>query len=113
MDKYALITGATSGIGEACALQFAKLGYSLILFARREDRLLALKNVLEKDGLNVLTFSVDVRDESQVSGAINAFPSTVKSNLKVLINNAGLAVGRGVISEGVIDDWERMIDTNI
>ena len=113
MDKYALITGATSGIGEACALQFAKLGYSLILFARREDRLLALKNELEKDGVNVLTFNVDVRDESQVSGAINSFPSTVKSNLKVLINNAGLAVGRGVISEGVIDDWERMIDTNI
>ena len=104
MDKYALITGATSGIGEACALQFAKLGYSLILFARREDRLLALKNELENDGVNVLTFSVDVRDESQVSSAINSLSNVVKSNLKILINNAGLAVGRGVISEGVIDD---------
>jgi 3-hydroxy acid dehydrogenase/malonic semialdehyde reductase len=113
MDKYALITGATSGIGEACALQFSKLGYSLILLARREDRLLTLKNELEKDGVNVLTFSVDVRNESQVANAINSLSSAVKSNLKVLINNAGLAVGRGVISEGVIDDWERMIDTNI
>jgi NADP-dependent 3-hydroxy acid dehydrogenase YdfG len=113
MDKYALITGATSGIGEACALQFSKLGYSLILLARREDRLLTLKNELEKDGVNVLTFSVDVRNESQVANAINSLSSAVKSHLKVLINNAGLAVGRGVISEGVIDDWERMIDTNI
>ena len=113
MAPYILITGATSGIGEACARQFAKLGYSLILFARREERLLRLKEEIEKMGGTVITLKVDVQIESQVSEALDSLPDEIKQNLAILINNAGLAVGRGPISEGIIDDWERMIDTNI
>ena len=113
MAPYILITGATSGIGEACARQFAKLGYSLILFARREELLLRLKEEIEKMGGTVITLKVDVQIESQVSEALDSLPDEIKQNLAILINNAGLAVGRGPISEGIIDDWERMIDTNI
>jgi len=113
MAPYILITGATSGIGEACARQFAKLGYSLILFARREERLMKLKEEIEKMGVTVITFKVDVQIESQVSEALDSLPDEIKQSLVILINNAGLAVGRGPISEGIIDDWERMIDTNI
>lgn len=113
MAPHILITGATSGIGEACARQFAKLGYSLILFARREERLMKLKEEIEKMGVKVITLKVDVQIESQVSEALDSLPDEIKQNLAILINNAGLAVGRGPISEGIIDDWERMIDTNI
>lgn len=113
MAPYILITGATSGIGEACARQFAKLGYSLILFARREELLLKLKEEIEKMGVTVITLKVDVQIESQVSKAVSSLPVEIKQSLVILINNAGLAVGRGPISEGIIDDWERMIDTNI
>ena len=113
MAPYILITGATSGIGEACARQFAKLGYSLILFARREELLLRLKEEIEKMGGTVITLKVDVQIESQVSEALDSLPDEIKQNLAILINNAGLAVGRGPISEGIIYDWERMIDTNI
>lgn len=113
MAPYILITGATSGIGEACARQFSILGYSLILLARREERLLKLKEEIEQLGVTVITYQVDVQNESQVSMAIDSLPTLVKQSLVILINNAGLAVGKGPLSEGLIDDWERMIDTNI
>ena len=113
MAPHILITGATSGIGEACARQFAKLGYSLILFARREELLLRLKEEIEKMGGTVITLKVDVQIESQVSKAVSSLPVQIKQSLVILINNAGLAVGKGPISGGIIDDWERMIDTNI
>lgn len=113
MAPYILITGATSGIGEACARQFSILGYSLILLARRKERLLKLKEEIEQLGVTVITYQVDVQNESQVSMAIDSLPTLVKQSLVILINNAGLAVGKGPLSEGLIDDWERMIDTNI
>ena len=113
MDKYILITGASSGIGAACARRFAKEGYHLVLMARRMDRLEALKNELSQFPIEVLLFQVDVREESQVRKAVASFSDEVKSKLALLINNAGLAVGRGPLSDGLLDDWNRMIDTNI
>jgi NADP-dependent 3-hydroxy acid dehydrogenase YdfG len=113
MDKYILITGASSGIGAACARRFAKEGYHLVLMARRMDRLEALKNELSQFPIEVLLFQVDVREESQVRKAVASFSDEVKSKLSLLINNAGLAVGRGPLSDGLLDDWNRMIDTNI
>jgi len=72
-----------------------------------------LKEEIEKMGVTVITLKVDVQIESQVSEALASLPDEIKQSLVILINNAGLAVGRGPISEGIIDDWERMIDTNI
>jgi len=113
MDKYILITGASSGIGAACARRFAKEGYHLVLMARRMDRLETIKNELAKFPVKVLLFQVDVREESQVRKAVASFSDEVKSKLSILINNAGLAVGKGPLSDGLLEDWNRMIDTNI
>jgi NADP-dependent 3-hydroxy acid dehydrogenase YdfG len=113
MDKYILITGASSGIGAACARRFAKEGYHLVLMARRMDRLETIKNELAKFPVKVLLFNVDVREESQVRKAVASFSDEVKSKLSILINNAGLAVGKGPLSDGLLEDWNRMIDTNI
>ena len=113
MNKIALITGSTSGIGEACARTLAKLGYNLIIVGRREKRLLKLKNELEESfNSDIYTIQLDVRNQGNVETAINNLPSNWK-NIDLLINNAGLAVGTSDIQEGVVDDWERMIDTNI
>ena len=113
MDKFAFITGATSGFGEATARLLAKNKYSLILMARRNDRLESLKSELESEGCNVYTLQTDVREEAAVIDAIDSLPQEVKSKIHILVNNAGLAVGRGPIESGISDDWERMIDTNI
>ena len=110
--KYVLITGATSGFGKACAQLFAKNNYNLILIGRRNDRLQELKNQLSAM-VSVETLCFDVRDEASVFKAIESLPENVKNQLSILINNAGLAVGRGPIDEGLIDDWDRMIDTNV
>jgi len=113
MNKIALVTGSTSGIGEACARTLAKLDYNLIIVGRREERLLKLKNELEESfNLDIYTIQLDVRNQDNVEIAINNLPSNWK-NIDLLINNAGLAVGTSDIQEGVVDDWERMIDTNI
>jgi len=113
MKKIALVTGSTSGIGEACARTLAKLGYNLIIVGRREERLLKLKNELEESfNSDIYTIQLDVRNQDNVETAINNLPSNWK-NIDLLINNAGLAVGTSDIQEGVVDDWERMIDTNI
>lgn len=112
-EKYALITGATSGIGEACAKRFAKEGYQLILTGRREDRLVALQKQLQSTKTNVIIACFDVRNQIEVEKTIHSLDDKVKSQLAVLINNAGLAVGRNAIDEANTDDWERMIDTNI
>jgi len=112
--KYVLITGATSGIGKACAMQFAENGYSLILTGRRQDRLEKLQKELVdqyKVAVEICTF--DVREAIETEQSIESLPSTVKENIQILINNAGLAVGRGSIEDGLLDDWNRMIDTNI
>ncbi len=113
MNKITLITGATSGIGRSCAYIFAKNNHDLIITGRRKDRLDSIGNDLKaKFDINVLSLSFDVRDNEAVKNAISSIPSEWK-NTEILINNAGLAVGLGTLQEGDIDDWERMIDTNV
>lgn len=113
MKKYLLITGATAGFGEATANLFAQNGWSLILTGRRNDRLEALKERLSSSEIDVITLCFDVRDAEEVKSAIGSLSEDVCSQLKVLVNNAGLAVGRGPLDTGLLDDWNRMIDTNI
>jgi 3-hydroxy acid dehydrogenase / malonic semialdehyde reductase len=113
MNKIALITGATSGIGEAIAQLLAKAKYDLILTGRRESRLVEVAKKLEKDyAVKVLPLSFDVRSQEQVEKYLGGLPAEWK-NIDVLVNNAGLAVGLNTIDSGVVDDWERMIDTNV
>ena len=113
MDQFAFITGATSGFGEATARVLSQNGYSLILMARRQDRLEKLKGELSSEKCKVIILQTDVRNENDVLISVNSLPNEVKSNIQILVNNAGLAVGRGPIESGITDDWERMIDTNI
>lgn len=113
MKGYAFITGASSGFGEAIANSLANEGYSLILAARRSERLESLKEKLSQLPINVELITVDVRDEEAVLSTIFALPDVVKDRIEILVNNAGLAVGRGPIDQGITDDWNRMIDTNI
>lgn len=113
MKGYAFITGASSGFGEAIAESLAKEGFQLIIAARRTERLIALKERLSGLCSNIHILSMDVRQEEAVQNAISSLPKEVKNHIEILVNNAGLAVGRGPIDEGVSEDWERMIDTNI
>jgi len=109
----AFITGATAGIGKATAELLAQNAYNLIITGRRADRLAELKNNLEeKNGIQVLALNFDVRKNSEVEKAVNSLPEKWKK-IDVLVNNAGLAVGLNHIQDGIFDDWERMIDTNI
>lgn len=112
MKKIALITGATSGIGQATALKAAEAGFDIIITGRRDDRLQHLAEEIRKKGSEVLTLCFDVRDAEAVKKAINSLEDKWK-NIDVLVNNAGLAVGVSPIQEGILDDWERMIDTNV
>lgn len=113
MTKTILITGATSGIGKSTAIRFAQNGYRLIITGRRNNLLEALKKELvETYKVEVLTLNFDVRVLSEVNKAINSLPNDWK-NLDILVNNAGLASGLGSIQDGDIEDWEKMIDTNI
>ena len=113
MNKTALITGATSGIGRAVADIFAENKYNLIVTGRRSERLQELKAALERQhGISVLALCFDVRDNDEVVRNIASLPVEWR-NIDVLVNNAGLAVGLNHIQDGVLDDWERMIDTNI
>ena len=113
MKKYIMITGATAGFGEATAELFAANGWSLVLTGRREERLQKLKNKLQSENTDVVTLCFDVRESDAVENAVSSLPEEVKNNLEILVNNAGLAVGRGPIDTGLLDDWNRMIDTNI
>ncbi len=113
MTPIALITGSTSGIGQATAERFAKAGYDLILTGRRKERLETLKSTLQENYSNrVLTLCFDVRSQTEVEQHLGNLPNDWK-NIAVLVNNAGLAVGLNPVQDGVIDDWERMIDTNV
>ncbi len=113
MARIALITGATSGIGEAVAKIFARDGFNIIITGRRVALLSALAKQIEQDyRVRVLALSFDVRDNGQVQSYLGALPKEW-SDIDVLVNNAGLAVGLNQIQNGVIDDWERMIDTNV
>ncbi|HLP17716.1 MAG TPA: SDR family NAD(P)-dependent oxidoreductase [Bacteroidota bacterium] len=113
-DKIVCITGASSGIGAACARTFAQLGCRLLLAARRSERLEALASELRKEhiGLDVLTLTLDVRHVHEVEAAFASLPEEWK-NISILINNAGLARGMAPLQEGDIADWEEMIDTNV
>ncbi len=107
------ITGATAGFGKATAELFAKNGYNVIVTGRRKDRLDTLSAELKsKYKVDVLSLCFDVRHLSEVQSAIASIPPKWKK-IDILVNNAGLAVGMGPIQEGVIDDWEQMIDTNV
>jgi len=111
--KTVFITGATSGIGKACAYQFGANDYRLILTGRRADRLELIQADLQKKfGTEVLTLNFDVRNKNQVKDAVDSLAKEWQV-IDILINNAGLAVGLNRIQDGELDDWERMIDTNI
>lgn len=113
MNKIALITGATSGIGQSSARIFAKNGYDIIITGRRRERLAVLEDEITSTyNTRILALAFDVRDLSQVESNLGSLPAEWQ-DIDLLINNAGLAVGLNHIHEGVIDDWERMIDTNI
>lgn len=113
MKKIALVTGATSGIGRATSLLLAENGYNLIITGRRTELLDNLKREIEvKFKADVLPLCFDIRDKEQVEFAISNLHERWKK-IDVLINNAGLAAGLNLIHEGLEDDWERMIDTNI
>jgi len=113
--RTVLITGASSGIGAACAKVLAKEGnYRLLLCARREEKLAELKVELQQFvlGLEVHTFVLDVRNRDEVLTSIENLPSEWK-NVDVLINNAGLSQGLDALQDGDLEDWDRMIDTNV
>ena len=113
MKKSALITGATSGIGAACAQIFASNQYDLIITGRRSEKLEEVKKVIENSyPVQVTTLCFDVRDRKETITSLNSLPEA-KKNIDILINNAGLAVGVSPIDEGSFDDWDRMIDTNV
>ncbi|MBC7398729.1 MAG: SDR family oxidoreductase [Mucilaginibacter sp.] len=113
MAKIALITGATAGIGEACAQLFAREKYNLVLTGRRLDRLEKLAASLNKKyNTEVAVCAFDVRDREQVSTNFESLPAKWKK-VDVLINNAGLSQGLDPIQNGSLDDWDTMIDTNI
>ena len=109
MNKIVLITGATSGIGLACARKFAENGDRLILTGRNEHRLAEIKKELKTD---IITLAFDVRDRDKAKRYLNSLPEDWQK-IDVLVNNAGLALGLEPEYEGDMDDWETMIDTNI
>lgn len=113
MAKIALITGATSGIGEATAELFAREGYDLILTGRRKEKLDHVAHRLNKKyNVDIATSPFDVRDRGEVVTTLNDLPARWKK-VNVLVNNAGLSQGLEPIDKGDYDDWDRMIDTNV
>ena len=112
MKKIVLITGATSGIGEACARKFAQNGDKVILTGRNQARMAAIADELKAQGAEVLTLMFDVRDREAARQAIESLPAEWQE-IDVLVNNAGLALGLEPEFEGNSDDWDGMIDTNI
>ncbi len=112
-NRIVFITGATSGIGKACAEKFASAGNKLIINGRRKERLSDLKNSLQKDfNVEVLESVFDVQNRGEVFAAINNLPEEWKS-IDLLINNAGLALGRDFFDEADLDDWDTMLQTNV
>lgn len=111
--KTALVTGATSGIGEACALQLAEHGVRLVICGRRKERLEALKQKLTKEhkaSVHILSF--DVRDQNAVNTALESLPADFK-NIDILINSAGGALGLDYMDVADMKDWQDMIEMNI
>jgi 3-hydroxy acid dehydrogenase / malonic semialdehyde reductase len=113
LDRIILITGASSGIGEACAHVFAESGARLILTARRSPRLATLKTQLEQQfNTDIVLLTFDVRDRPSITTALDSLPPEWQA-IDILINNAGLSRGLDKLYEGNIQDWEEMIDTNV
>lgn len=113
MKPIVLITGATSGIGEATALLLAKNNFNLIITGRRLERLILLQQKIQQESNSeVFVLNFDIRNLNENENAINNLPAEWQ-NVDILINNAGLAAGYSPFQEGNFDDWERMIDTNI
>ena len=112
MKKIALVTGATSGIGEACARKFAENQYNVIITGRRVDALDKLAAELQGAGAEVLTLEFDVRDREAAAASIQGLPAEWQE-IDVLVNNAGGAWGLEPEYMGCYDDWDTMIDTNI
>lgn len=110
--KIVMVTGATSGIGEACAKKFAQGGYDVIITGRRKEKLDTLKKELENMGAEVLAMQFDVREREAAKKAIE-FLKGKWATIDVMINNAGLALGLDKEYEGDFEDWDIMIDTNI
>jgi NADP-dependent 3-hydroxy acid dehydrogenase YdfG len=113
MKRIVFITGATSGIGKACAEKFAAAGDNLIINGRRKERLEELKSELEKKyGVEVWCCAFDVQQKEAVFGRIGELPEKWQA-VDILINNAGLALGRDLFDEADLHDWETMLDTNV
>ncbi len=112
MSKNVIITGATSGFGEAAAKQFAINGHHVIITGRRQDRLTKLKTELEAFEVKVLDLCFDVRNKVEVEKALSNLPQEWQS-IDILINNAGLASGFDQIQNGDLEDWDKMMDTNV
>ncbi len=113
MKKIVLVTGATSGFGRSTAIRFAKDSDDLIITGRRKNLLDDLANEIKKNfKVEVLPLYFDVRVKEEVEKNISSLPEKWKK-IDILVNNAGLAVGLNPIQEGIYDDWERMIDTNV
>lgn len=111
--KIALITGASSGLGKSISCKLAKEGYNVIITGRRQERLTELEKEIETHyDVEALSLVFDVRLYSEVEASINSLPEKWR-NIDILVNNAGLAVGLNPVHQGIIDDWERMIDTNV
>lgn len=110
--KIVMVTGATSGIGEACAKKFANGGYNVIITGRRHDKLEALKTQLEAQGARVLALTFDVREREAARKAVESIDGEW-ADIDVLVNNAGLALGLDKEYEGDFNDWDTMIDTNV
>ena len=112
LNKTVLITGATSGIGRSTAYLLAEHGANIIIAGRRKERLDEAAGELNKSGVKVYTMQLDVRNYDDVEKAVSELPDEWKK-IDILINNAGLSRGLNKIHEGVLDDWEEMIDTNV
>ena len=114
MEKTVFITGATSGFGKAIATEFAANGRDLIITGRRDERLQDLaKSLAFTYGVEVITLCFDVRSEAEVKAAIDSIATEYGHTIEILVNNAGLALGRGPIDTGLTEDWDQMIDTNV
>lgn len=111
-SQWALITGATSGFGKATAELLAKNGCNLVLTGRRNDRLDQMKSSLEKM-VKVETLCFDVQKEKDTKDAWQSLPEDVRNGVAILVNNAGLALGRNNSSDGEMADWNTMFDTNV
>jgi NADP-dependent 3-hydroxy acid dehydrogenase YdfG len=112
-DKIVLITGASSGIGKACAFTFAKEKANLILCARRYERIESIsEELIDKFGIKVFKMKLDVRNYEQVQNAFSSLPEEWEK-IDILVNNAGLARGFSKLFEGDVNQWDEMIDTNI